>query len=147
MIFLRGHNPAGYSWSRQYRSILFYHSKEQKRIALEAIDKEEKKLGTRIRSDIVPASDFYRAEDYHQKYYLKQCPVLAAGFVKIYSNPLAFTDSTAVARVNAYIGGYGSAERLMAEIDALGLSKEQQGYLLKKIEYPGLTAGPSCGFK
>lgn len=147
MMFWRGHNPAGISWSRQYRSILFFYNDEQKKIALETMREEEKRLGKKIRTDMVPASVFYRAEDYHQKYYLKQHPVLAAGFMDIYPEPGDFTDSTAVARVNAYIGGYGNADRLRAEIDSLGLSNEQQKYLLKRVDPSSLLQGPSCGFK
>jgi len=57
----------------QYRTAIFYHSDEQKRIAEES----KKALGTSGRFDkpiatqIVKAATFYPAEDYHQKYYLK----------------------------------------------------------------------------
>jgi len=57
----------------QYRSVIFYHSDEQKRIAeksrqaLAASGRFENSIVTQI----VPASAFYPAEDYHQKYYLK----------------------------------------------------------------------------
>jgi len=57
----------------QYRSAIFYHSDEQKRIAEES----KKALGASGRFDkpivteIVPATTFYPAEEYHQKYYLK----------------------------------------------------------------------------
>jgi len=57
----------------QYRTVIFYHSDEQKRIA----EQSKKALGLSGRFDkpvvtqIVPASTFYPAEDYHQKYYLK----------------------------------------------------------------------------
>ena len=57
----------------QYRSAIFYHSEEQKHIALES----RKQLSVSGRFDkpivteIVPATKFYRAEGYHQKYYQK----------------------------------------------------------------------------
>jgi peptide methionine sulfoxide reductase msrA/msrB len=57
----------------QYRTVIFYHSDEQKRIA----EKSRQALGLSGRfkksivTQIVPASAFYPAEDYHQKYYLK----------------------------------------------------------------------------
>ncbi len=57
----------------QYRSAIFYHSEEQKRLAEEskkAIE-ESKKLPGPIYTQIVPASEFYRAEEYHQDYYKK----------------------------------------------------------------------------
>lgn len=55
----------------QYRSAIFYHDEEQRRLAeaskraLEASGK----LKGRIATDILPAAPFYRAEDYHQNYY------------------------------------------------------------------------------
>ncbi len=57
----------------QYRTAIFYHSEEQKRLAedskskLAAAGRFKKPLVTQI----VPASAFYPAEDYHQDYYKK----------------------------------------------------------------------------
>ncbi len=57
----------------QYRSAIFYHSEEQKRLA----EFSKKELADSGRFDkpivtpIVPATKFYPAEDYHQKYYQK----------------------------------------------------------------------------
>ena len=57
----------------QYRSAIFYHNDEQKHIAQQS----KKALGLSGRfnkpivTEIVPATTFYPAEDYHQKYYLK----------------------------------------------------------------------------
>ena len=57
----------------QYRTAIFYHNKEQKRLA-EAAKKELKNTGRfskKIVTEIVPATPFYRAEEYHQDYYKK----------------------------------------------------------------------------
>jgi peptide-methionine (S)-S-oxide reductase len=57
----------------QYRTAIFYHNKEQKRLA-EASKKELKNTGRfskMIVTEIVPATPFYRAEEYHQDYYKK----------------------------------------------------------------------------
>ena len=57
----------------QYRTAIFYHSEEQKRLA-EASKKELKNTGKfskKIVTEIVPATPFYRAEEYHQDYYKK----------------------------------------------------------------------------
>ena len=57
----------------QYRTAIFYHDDEQRRLAeqskqaLEASGKLKKKIVTQI----VPAGEFYAAEDYHQDYYLR----------------------------------------------------------------------------
>jgi len=57
----------------QYRTVIFYHNEEQKRlaekskVALSASGRFNKPIVTQI----LPASTFYLAEDYHQKYYQK----------------------------------------------------------------------------
>lgn len=57
----------------QYRSAIFYHNEEQKRLAEESKQKLEKsgRFTKPIVTQIVPASEFYPAEDYHQDYYQK----------------------------------------------------------------------------
>lgn len=58
----------------QYRTAIFYHNEEQKRLALASKEALEKlgKFSKPIVTEIVPASEFYAAEDYHQKYYEKE---------------------------------------------------------------------------
>ena len=41
-------------------------------LALESKDNEEERLDSEIYTEITPATDFYLAEDYHQKYYLQE---------------------------------------------------------------------------
>ena len=103
-------------------SIIFYHNDEQKRLAIETKTQLESLLGKRVYTEIVPASEFYPAEAYHQKYYLRQVPELVNEFKAIYPDEADFRDSTAVARVNGYLGGYGTPEALADELDGLGLS-------------------------
>ena len=58
---------------RQYRSAIFYHNENQKRLA-EASKKlleQSKAFKEAIVTEIVPASEFYPAEEYHQDFYLK----------------------------------------------------------------------------
>jgi peptide methionine sulfoxide reductase msrA/msrB len=57
----------------QYRSAIFYHSEEQKKLAEEskaALGKSGR-FKKPIVTEIIKASDFYPAEDYHQDYYKK----------------------------------------------------------------------------
>lgn len=57
----------------QYRSAIFYHSEEQKMVAQKSIDKMNKeKFGGKIVTQLVPVSDFWKAEEYHQKYFEKK---------------------------------------------------------------------------
>jgi peptide methionine sulfoxide reductase msrA/msrB len=55
-----------------YRTAIFYHSEEQKVLAHQSREAMEKsgRFGKPIVTEIVPASIFYRAEDYHQDYYI-----------------------------------------------------------------------------
>ncbi len=57
----------------QYRSIIFYHSDEQKSQAEELISKldEEKAFNRKIVTKVEPLSAFYLAETYHQDYFRK----------------------------------------------------------------------------
>ncbi len=78
--FFKLHDPTtvnrqGNDMGTQYRSAIFYHNEEQKKIA-EKVKADVDKSGKwkrKIVTEIVPASTFYSAEDYHQKY-LKKNP-------------------------------------------------------------------------
>jgi peptide-methionine (S)-S-oxide reductase len=54
----------------QYRSAIYYHDATQQKLAEESKAAIEKQLG-RVWTDILPASNFWRAEEYHQHYYKK----------------------------------------------------------------------------
>jgi len=57
----------------QYRSAIFYHDEEQKRLAEESKRELEKsgRFNKPIATEILPFSKFYPAEEYHQDYYEK----------------------------------------------------------------------------
>ena len=83
-VFWSNHDPTlvnrqGPDVGSQYRSVIFYHSPEQKRKAEESLKNEEKKIGKKIVTEIVPARVFYEAEEYHQNYLKKKgidsCPI------------------------------------------------------------------------
>ena len=122
-IFWNSHTPIRPAWSRQYMSIIYFHSDEQKRVALETRAHEEAKKGGRIFTEIVPFSEFHLAEAYHQKYRLQQEPHLMREFSLIYRDGTGFVNSTAAARVNGYLGGNGTLSALKAELAGLGLSE------------------------
>jgi peptide-methionine (S)-S-oxide reductase len=58
----------------QYRSVIFYHTPEQKAAAVASREALEKsgRFQRPIVTQIVPASTFYRAEEYHQQFYEKR---------------------------------------------------------------------------
>ena len=78
-VFWQEHDPTqvnrqGPDFGKQYRSAIFFHSPEQEAIAkkskaaLEASGKFRRPIAT----EITPASTFYRAEEYHQRYLEKR---------------------------------------------------------------------------
>jgi peptide-methionine (S)-S-oxide reductase len=75
-IFWKTHDPTtlnrqGNDAGTQYRSVIFYHSEEQKKLAekyKEALDKSGA-WANPVVTEILPAAEFYKAEDYHQDYY------------------------------------------------------------------------------
>lgn len=78
-LFWNNHNPTtlnrqGPDVGSQYRSAIFYHSPEQEKLAKESKEKleKEKKFLLPITTQILPAPEFYEAEDYHQKYLAKR---------------------------------------------------------------------------
>ncbi len=76
LIFLSTHDPTtlnrqGADMGTQYRSAIFFHSEEQRRIAENLIQElQEQSKGTlRIVTEVSPLKCYYRAEEYHQSYF------------------------------------------------------------------------------
>ena len=129
-IFWKSHAPGIRSWSLQYRAVIFYHNEEQKRLALASKEEEAAKRKETIYTEVLPFTGFTLAEDYHQKYRLQQESDLLGEFDAIYPSMKDFVNSTAVARVNGFLGGYGSPELLKKEIDSYGLSASSKKRLI-----------------
>lgn len=75
-IFWKIHNPTtmnrqGPDFGSQYRSVIFYENKGQKEIAEKSKKETQKKFDKKIVTEIKKAGTFFRAEEYHQKYILK----------------------------------------------------------------------------
>lgn len=68
-------DPDGQFFDRgaQYRTAIFYHDDEQKRLAEKSKEELGKsgRFGKPIVTQVIPASEFYRAEEYHQDFYKK----------------------------------------------------------------------------
>jgi peptide-methionine (S)-S-oxide reductase len=121
-IFWGSHDPVSRSWSRQYASFVFFHDEKQKKAALASKEDLEKRRGVRFMTEIAPYTGFNLAEGYHQKYYLQNRKEIAREFRAIYPVDRDFVNSTATARSNGYIGGYGRLDSFDKEADSLGLS-------------------------
>jgi methionine-S-sulfoxide reductase len=130
-IFWHEHDPTQRAWSRQYKSAIFYHDETQRKLALETKALEEGRRSQSIQTGILPFEKFFLAEDYHQKYQLRQHRQLMTEFKAFYSRNIDFVNSTAAARVNGYVGGHGTPEEIKANIESLGLSTAGQKRLLE----------------
>jgi peptide-methionine (S)-S-oxide reductase len=91
-VFWESHDPTqgmrqGNDSGTQYRSVIFYKSEAQKGAAEESAQDFQKRLSQagygKITTEIVPAGEFYFAEDYHQQYLHKvphgYCPDHSTG--------------------------------------------------------------------
>ena len=71
--FWQIHNPTtrnrqGLDFGSQYRSAIFYHDAGQQEAAITSRDAAQRSVKRQIVTEITPASAFYRAEEYHQRY-------------------------------------------------------------------------------
>ena len=75
-VFWKSHDPTqlnrqGPDVGTQYRSAIFSHTPEQEAAARASMEKAQERFNKPIATEITPASEFYRAEEYHQRYFEK----------------------------------------------------------------------------
>jgi len=107
--FSVAHDPTqidrqGNDVGRQYRSVVFYANEEQQRIA-EAYVRElndAKVFMSPVVTAVEPLKEFFAAEDYHQKYYLRSEPALLRELQAVYPDPKDLARSTAAASGSPY---------------------------------------------
>jgi peptide-methionine (S)-S-oxide reductase len=73
-VFFSIHDPTqlnrqGNDVGTQYRSVVFVHSDEQRRIVDEVIAELQPHVKGKVVTDVRPVPDYYRAETYHQEYF------------------------------------------------------------------------------
>lgn len=130
-MFWKNHDSTA-KCTRQYMSAVFYHNEEQKRLAEETLKDAQKKNVKAIQTKILPASTFYDAEDYHQKYLLQQHPWLM-NQLDIDPGP-ELINSHVATRLNGYVGGYGSFSDFEAELPSLKLDDKVADYVRRAMK-------------
>ena len=129
-IFWNAHDPCAKSWSTQYMSAVFVANDGQRRVAEETRDALGK--GRAIRTPILEATKFTNAEDYHQKYRLQNVQLMRE-LAPRFDEFSEFVNSTAAARLNGFLAGYGSKEALEKGWSQLGISEATAQALLKRM--------------
>ncbi len=108
----------------QYKTAIFYINEEQKRLAEKSINDLEKsgKFNKPIATKILKAGKFYKAEDYHQDYYLK--------------NPAHFRSYEKLSGREGYIHKvWGNSAQNTSEVKFIKPSKEELKKKLANIQY------------
>ncbi len=72
----------GWDFGSQYRSAIFVHDTDQERVATASRDEHQSALARPIVTEISPASTFYDAEDYHQRYFEKHGGAVCAATIR-----------------------------------------------------------------
>jgi peptide-methionine (S)-S-oxide reductase len=77
-VFFEIHDPTtlnrqGPDWGTQYRSVIFFHDAEQEAAARKIMEELDRSghFPRKIVTQIVPAAEFWRGEEYHQRYFEK----------------------------------------------------------------------------
>ena len=76
-VFWAKHDPTqlnrqGYDVGTQYRSVIFFHTREQQEAALRSKAQVQEQTPRPVVTELVEAGPFYEAEDYHQQYLEKR---------------------------------------------------------------------------
>lgn len=141
-------------------SAIFYHNDEQKKLAKETLERESKKRGKPIKTEILSGKDFYEAEEYaflysfpysvenvlrlvgqanflshhfsyHQKYLLQRYPRILSQLDIGPGDQLI--RSYVATRLNGYVGGYGSLKVFESELENLALPPQVEQSVRNQI--------------
>ncbi len=132
-VFWAAHDPGRRISFAQYRKAVFVHDEDQRRRAKASRKRFEEKRNIRVRTEILDATRFYVAEDYHQKWNLRKN---GGRWLKMlqgaYPEPARLRDSTAAARLNGYLGGYGDPRPGQLQED-LGIGPDEADALARDL--------------
>lgn len=121
-LFWQSHDPTRPAFKTQYASLILTADEQQLEQAQQSAAMIERLFGAKVNTRIEPLRDFWLAEDYHQKYYLRHERIVYSELRDYYPAELDFVASTAAMRANGYLYGAGSCARLDKELPQFGLS-------------------------
>jgi len=129
-MFWKGHDIYT-KHSPQYMSAIYYHDEAQRQLAERTKEKVQKESSRTIVTVIQKATQFYNAEDYHQKYMLRQDRQLLDA-LKLTDAELI--ESTLAAKLNGYLAGHGTKEQFEADTAGISVPPESLRYVRKRLK-------------
>jgi len=115
-------------------SIIFFHDELQKSEILRSMEKWEEENSNKIQTLVIPIKVFYLAENYHQKYSLKMHSDILEEFKRYYPDDKDLINSTAAARVNGFLAGWGASPQLEEIGSLLGLTEQSLEKVKKMVQ-------------
>lgn len=113
-------------------SAIFYHDEEQKQLAEQTRLDHQTSIKKTVVTKILPAQTFYDAEDYHQKFMLRQCPSLLQ---TLNLSQEELKHSTVAAHLNGFVGGFASLGKVQENNKRLNLSEEQMNIIRRLLSF------------
>ena len=129
-VFAGAHDTTARAFSRQYISALFPVDGKQEAEARAFLEALAEELGGTPVTEVSVGVRFYPAEDYHQKFYLQAESALWAELRERFGSFDEAVLSNEAARINGYLGGFGTYRDLSGEIGEFGLSDAGADLLL-----------------
>ncbi len=130
-LFWSSHQPARPAYRSQYMAAAFPGSPAQREIADASRARLAAEKRIMVETPVMADARFHRAEDYHQKYYLRHDATLMRELEGL--SPFELIESPVAARLNGYVAGHGSLAQLDAERERLALSPAGADYLEKLV--------------
>jgi len=128
-VFWESHSPCSPGWGKQYMHAVFYMNEEQHKIALKSKKALKAKKNAKITTSIKPMTVWTDAEDYHQKYYLRNTNF----FSDLNLDDQQVINSLLAARLNGWVYGNGTLEQFEEEINNFGLSSTLVELISKSV--------------
>lgn len=119
-VFWGSHDPTVPN-KPQYKSAIYYQDEKEKQLAEDTLKQVQKNYQRKIVTEVLPASTFYDAEDYHQKYVLRSHRSI---FHNLGLDGPDLLKSHVATRLNGYMSGHGSLEQFEKESVKWGLDAD-----------------------
>jgi hypothetical protein len=131
-IFWSEHDPSDSVWSRQYMNVIFFENDSQWEVIERSVAGLQEK-GVEVKTRVAELDVFYPAEAYHQKHSMRFQRAFIEEFNERDPTGMWFLDSTAAARINGYVAGYGTCEQVEREVRGFGLPRKLEKRLLEMV--------------